>query len=288
MGGNDRMSEGKSRDCLSRVAGRQSITRMLSAAGAGPRAQCAGMVRGGRVAINGRVVRNLESRADPFHDRITLDGQPLALTHTCRYLLLNKPYGVLCAFTDPDYERGAGEKRPTLADYVDVPGVYAAGRLDRDSEGLLLLTNDGWLIHRLSHPRYRHPKTYLVQVELVPAASALAALRAGVMVRGRRTAPAQAALLDDEPELPPRAVPIRYRKTVPTTWLRLVLTEGRKRQVRHMTAAVGHPTLRLVRIGIGPLELGELQPGEWRELKPGELTSLGAMLCSPSHGQKRR
>jgi 23S rRNA pseudouridine2457 synthase len=165
---------------------------------------------------------------------------------------------------------------------VEVPGVYAAGRLDLDSEGLLLLTSDGWLIHRLSHPRYEHPKVYLAQVERVPNAEALYALRRGVMVKGRRTAPAQAELLTDEPQLPPRPVPIRYRESVPTAWLRLVLTEGRKRQVRRMTAAVGHPTLRLVRVGIGPLELGNLEPGSWRDLTPGELQAIRNMLRQPS------
>jgi 23S rRNA pseudouridine2457 synthase len=261
--------------CLSRVAGRQPILRLLDAAGVGPQARCASMVRSGRVSVNGQVIRELHARANPFHDRVTLDGEPLPLTHTCRYLLLHKPYHVLSAFTDP-------EGRPTLADYVDMPGVYAAGRLDFDSEGLLLLTDDGWLIHRLGHPRYQHPKTYLVQVERVPDAEAMAALQRGVMVKGKRSAPAQAEIMSQKPSLPPRAVPIRYRKTVPTAWLRLVLTEGRKRQVRRMTAAVGHPTLRLVRVGIGPLELGDLAPGEWRALTPGELDSLRAMLHRPA------
>jgi 23S rRNA pseudouridine2457 synthase len=229
------------------------------------------MVRGGRVAINGQVVRTPQSRADPFRDLITLDGRPLPLDNACRYLLLHKPYGVLCEFADP-------EGRPTLADYVPVPGVHSAGRLDLDSEGLLLLTNDGWLIHRLGHPRYHHPKTYLVQVEGVPAAEALAALRQGVVVKGQRTAPAWVELLPAAPDVPARSVPGSERKTVPTTWLRLVLTEGQKRQVRHMTAAVGHPTLRLIRIGIGPLHLGTLGPGECRDLAPDELQALRAML----------
>ncbi len=265
------MGEGEQRECLSRLAGRQQLHRVLSAAGVGPPKRCEGMVRGGRVAVSGRVVRNPQARADPFRDQITLDGTPLPLELACRYLLLNKPYGVLCAFTDP-------EGRPTLADYVSVPGVYAAGRLDLDSEGLVLLTSDGWLIHRLSHPRYHHPKTYLVQVERVPDAEALATLRGGVLVKGRRTAPARAELLSVEPDLPPRPVPIRQRQTVPTAWLRLALTEGQKRQVRHMTAAVGFPTLRLVRVAIGPLELADLQPGEWRDLTPGELDALRVTL----------
>ena len=274
------MTEKAKRDCLSRMAGRQPIPGVLSAAGIGSRARCDGIVRGGRVTINGQVTRDPQARADPFRDRITLDGQNLPLDNACRYLLLHKPYGVLCAFTDP-------EGRPTLADYVDMPEVYAAGRLDLDSEGLVLLTNDGWLIHRLSHPRYQHPKTYLVQVERVPCTEALVALRAGVMVKGRRTAPTQVDLLPEKPDLPPRPVPIRYRKSVPTAWLRLVLTEGQKRQARRMTAAVGHPTLRLVRIGIGPLELGSLQPGEWRELDRRELDALRAALRPRARPRQR-
>jgi 23S rRNA pseudouridine2457 synthase len=242
------------------------------------------MVRGGRVAVGGQMTRNPRARVDPFRDRVTLDGQPLPLANACRYLLLNKPYGVLCAFTAPEYQGGEIGGRPTLADLVNVPMVYAAGRLDLDSEGLLLLTNDGWLIHRLGQPRYGHPRTYLVQVERVPEVEALLALQKGVVVKGRRTAPAQVELLQRAPELPPRERPIRYRKSVPTAWLRLVLTEGRTRQVRHMTAAVGHPTLRLVRVGIGPLELGDLQSGKWRDLTPGELDALHTML----HASGRR
>ena len=282
------MTEEPKRGCLSRVAGRQPLLAVLEAAAAGPRSRCAGMVRGGRVAIDGRVVRDLQARADPFRDQITLDDHPLPLEHACRYLLLNKPYGVLCSFTDPDYERREGDKRPTLADYVDVPGVYPAGRLDFDSEGLVLLTDDGWLIHQLAHPRYQHPKTYLVQVERIPDAEALVMLRKGVAVKGRRTAPAEVELLPVSPDLSPRSKPIRARKTVPTAWLRIVLTEGRKRQVRHMTAAVGHPTLRLVRVAIGPLEVGTLQPGEWRDLTPGELDALRKQLLSPRRHKERR
>jgi 23S rRNA pseudouridine2457 synthase len=228
------------------------------------------------VAVNGQVIHRPDVRADPFRDSITLDGHPLPLDNACRYLVLNKPYGVLCAFTDP-------EGRPTLADYVAVPDVYPAGRLDLDSEGLVLLTSDGWLIHRLSHPRYHHPKTYLVQVERVPNAKALAELRHGVAIKGRRTAPAQVELLPKAADLPARSKPIRQRKNVPTTWLRLILTEGRKRQVRHMTAAVGHPTLRLVRVALGPLELRGLPPGQWRDLTFGELDALQAMI----HGAQR-
>lgn len=265
------MAEEEPRGCLSRLAGRQPIVQVLEAAGAGPAESCAGMMRGGRVAIDGRVNTDPQTRADPFRQQVTLDGEPLSLDNACRYLALNKPYGVLSSFTDR-------EGRPTLADHVPVPGVYAAGRLDMDSEGLLLLTGDGWLIHRLSHPRYHQPKTYLVQVEGVPGQDALAALRSGVEVKGKRTAPAGAELLAEPPDLPPRPVPIRERESIPTAWLRLVLREGRKRQVRHMTAAVGHPTLRLVRVAVGPVGLGDLAPGEWRDLTPGELDALATSL----------
>lgn len=190
-----------------------------------------------------------------------------------RYLLFWKPYNVLPSFTDPE---AAG--RATLADYVTAPRIYPAGRLDYDSEGLMLLTDDGALAHRLTHPRYHLPKTYLVQVENIPTETALRTLRAGVPVKGERTAPAEVELLSVEPTLPPRAVPIRYRATIPTAWLKIVLREGRKRQIRHMTAAVGHPTLRLVRVAIGPLTLAGLTPGEWRELDSRELAALQAGL----------
>jgi len=227
-------------------------------------------LRTGRVWVNGRRVTDVRARADPLEDEIGLDGEPLS-PRLCRYLLFHKPYGVMSHFTD---RLG----RPTLADYVPVPGIYAAGRLDFDSEGLLLLTDDGWLIHRLTDPRYGHPRTYLVQVERIPSEEALRALRRGVVIEGRRTRPAEVELLAEEPDLPERPVPIRYRKSVPTAWLRMVLYEGRKRQVRRMTAAVGHPTLRLVRVGIGPLSLEGLEPGQWRELTEGELRSLRALV----------
>jgi 23S rRNA pseudouridine2457 synthase len=184
-----------------------------------------------------------------------------------RYLALFKPYDVLTQFTD-----AAG--RATLKDFVAVPGVYPVGRLDRDSEGLLLLTDDGRLAHRLTDPRYEHPRTYLVQVERIPDATALEALRRGVALNDGPTRPAEVELLQESPPLPDRPVPIRFRKNVPTAWLRLTLREGRNRQVRRMTAAVGHPTLRLVRIAIGPIALGDLLPGSWRELTAAERGAL--------------
>jgi 23S rRNA pseudouridine2457 synthase len=201
-----------------------------------------------------------------------------------RTLAFNKPYDVLCCFTDPD-------GRPTLSDYIQVRGVYAAGRLDRDSEGLLLLTSDGRLSHRITDPHHKLPKTYWVQVERIPEEAALERLRKGVAVSGARTRPAQVTRLEETPALTPRPVPIRFRKTVPTCWLEMTLREGMNRQVRRMTAAIGHPTLRLVRVAIGPIRLGGLAPGQWRELKAEELRLLrlgGGGKAFPEDGRPRR
>ena len=178
-----------------------------------------------------------------------------------------KPYDVLTKFTD---DRG----RATLADYVDVPDVYPAGRLDKDSEGLLLLTDDGKLQHQITDPQFKLPKVYLAQVERIPDEAALRELEQGVEIKGKETRPARAERLPEPPDLPPRPVPIRFRENVPTAWIRLTLWEGRNRQVRRMTAAVGHPTLRLVRIAIGPITLEGLAPGEWRKLAPHEIEIL--------------
>ena len=178
-----------------------------------------------------------------------------------RLIAFNKPYGVLSQFTDAK----SPSPRPTLSNFIAVPGVYPAGRLDRDSEGLLLLTDDGALQARIADPRYKAPKTYLVQVEGEPDEGALAALREGVDLNDGRTLPAKVERLA-EPALWPRDPPVRFRKSVPDCWLRLTLREGRNRQVRRMTAAVGHPTLRLVRWAIGEWDLAGLAPGEWREL----------------------
>ncbi|MFI8982435.1 pseudouridine synthase [Ectopseudomonas khazarica] len=175
-----------------------------------------------------------------------------------RLLLLNKPFDVLTQFNDD-------QGRTTLKDFVDLPGVYPAGRLDRDSEGLLLLTNDGRLQARIADPRHKLPKTYWVQVEGEPSDEQLQQLRSGVTLNDGPTLPAEARRLA-EPELWPRNPPVRFRKSVPTAWLELVIREGRNRQVRRMTAAVGLPTLRLVRVAIGPWRLEGLQPGQWREV----------------------
>ena len=178
-----------------------------------------------------------------------------------RLLLFNKPFGVLSQFTD----RGSPTTRATLSDYVAAKGVYPAGRLDRDSEGLLLLTDDGRLQARIADPRFKLPKTYLVQVEGEPQDKTLAQLRQGVTLKDGMTLPAEAERID-APDLWPRDPPIRVRKSVPDSWLQLTIREGRNRQVRRMTAAVGHPTLRLVRWSIGDWTLGEIAPGEFTEV----------------------
>ena len=184
-----------------------------------------------------------------------------------RYILFYKPYDVLTQFTDNSGEA----KRRTLKDYIPIPDVYAVGRLDRDSEGLLLLTDDGQMQHRLSDPKFAHPRTYLVQVEGIPDADAIATLQTGVTIQDYRTRSAKVQLLSAEPQLPPREPPIRFRKHIPTAWLEITLTEGRNRQVRRMTAAVGFPTLRLVRSAIGHLRLEGIKPGEWREITQTEI-----------------
>ena len=179
-------------------------------------------------------------------------------------VLFYKPYGVLSQFT-PE----AGHK--SLAEFNLPKGVYPAGRLDHDTEGLLILSEDGSLIHRLVNPQVGHTRVYLAQVERIPSAEALARLEKGVKLSDGWTKPCRVRLLMKEPTLPPRDPPIRYRKTVPTAWLELTLTEGRNRQVRRMTAAIGHPTLRLIRSRLGRFGLGTLWPGHWRWLDREEL-----------------
>jgi 23S rRNA pseudouridine2457 synthase len=189
-----------------------------------------------------------------------------------KYIVFYKPYGVLCQFTD---ENG----RSTLKDYIPIPNIYSVGRLDLDSEGLLLLTDNGQLQHRLGHRQFAHQRTYWVQVENIPDINALEKLRQGVHIQDYCTRRAIVNLLDSEPDLPPREPPIRYRKSIPTAWLEITVTEGRNRQVRRMTAAVGYPTLRLIRTAITidkntKLSLEGLQPNQWREVNEREKKAL--------------
>nr|WP_070960519.1 pseudouridine synthase [Hyphomonas sp. Mor2] len=179
-----------------------------------------------------------------------------------RILLFNKPFNVLSQFTDRGTE---GSARETLSDYIQVPSVYPAGRLDRDSEGLLVLTDNGRLQAQISNPKHKTPKTYWAQVEGLPDQAALQALRAGLELKDGRTAPAEARLIEAPKALWPRTPPIRVRKSIPDCWLELTITEGRNRQVRRMTAAVGHPTLRLIRCRVGNWTLDGLDTGAWRD-----------------------
>lgn len=195
-----------------------------------------------------------------------------------RLIAFNKPFNVLCQFTDRD-------GRATLADYIDLPGVYAAGRLDRDSEGLLLLTDDGTLQQRITHPSGKLWKRYWVQVEGTISDAALEMLCAGIALKDGPTAPAQAQRITEPHGLWPRDPPVRYRKSVPDSWLELGIHEGRNRQVRRMTAAVGFPTLRLIRCAIGPVTLDGLPPGQWREV---DRRSLALPRSATTRGRRSR
>lgn len=196
-------------------------------------------------------------------------------------LALNKPCGRVSQFTP----KGG---HPGLKELVPVPDVYPVGRLDHDSEGLLLLTDDGGLAHRLTDPRFEHPRTYWAQVERVPDERALAGLREGVVIEGQRTRPAEARLLEGEPALWDRDPPIRFRKNVPTAWVELVLREGRNRQVRRMTAAVGFPTLRLVRVAVGVVRVDGIALGTWREVTREEELSLRRGAAAGPSGSSHR
>jgi len=181
-----------------------------------------------------------------------------------RYIIFHKPYGVLTQFTSE-------ANRPTLKDYINVPEVYAVGRLDQDSEGLLLLTNNGLVQHKLSDPKFHHPKTYWVQVEGIPTNEAIAQLEKGVIIQNYKTRPAKVKLLPENIDISPRHPPIRFRASIPTTWIEITLTEGKNRQVRRMTAAVGFPTLRLIRVAIANLSINGLELGQWRDLTTKEI-----------------
>ena len=242
----------------------ERLQKILARAGIGSRRACEELIRQGRVRVDGQVA-TLGCKVDPRTATITVDGRALSVAEPKRYIAVHKPPGILSVMED---DRG----RPALRGLVPVPErLYPVGRLDLNSEGLVLLTNDGELAHRLTHPRYSHPEEYLVLVEGRPDDDALARLQRGVVVEGRRTRAAQVLRLTQPPaDVPERSVV----STQPTTWLQVTLREGRKRQLRHMCDAVGHPALRLVRIAIGPLGLGSLPPGQWRELTRQEVRGL--------------
>ncbi len=200
-----------------------------------------------------------------------------------KIILFNKPFNVLCQFTDE------GIQRETLADYIKIPGVYAAGRLDKDSEGLLLLTDDGSVQARIAHPKFKLPKTYWVQVDGIPDDAALEKLRKGVTLKDGLTKPAEARIIPEPEDLWPRTPPVRFRANIPTSWIELTIREGKNRQVRRMTAAIGHPTLRLIRYAIGPWSLQNLPTGDYIEttLQEGQLPAPPPPE-NPKHSRPQR
>jgi 23S rRNA pseudouridine2605 synthase len=245
----------------------ERLQKIMARAGLGSRRRNEALIDAGRVRVNGRVAR-LGEKADPEVDRIEVDGRPLEMGKTI-YVKMYKPRGVLSS-TEDELNRG----RQTVRDVVGLKGhLYPVGRLDKQSEGLMLLTNDGRLTHRLTHPRYGHEKEYLVIVEGRITSATLDLWRAGVILDGRKTAPAQVEVAQQHKD---------------STWLRVTMHEGRKRQIRRVAASLGHPVSRLIRRRIGPIELGELKPGEWRHLTQGEIASLQRAAYSRDNAAKRR
>jgi len=235
----------------------ERLQKILSRAGVASRREAEGLIREGKVRLNGKVVTELGTKADPEHDEIRVSGRLIAADQPRTYLLLHKPVGYVATTSDP-------EGRPTVLDLIHglKERLYPVGRLDWDTSGLLLLTNDGDLTHRLTHPSSEVPRTYQAKVEGIPNPAVLQKLRRGVFLEGRPTHPAQVRLL---------------RKGPGWAWLEITLTEGRNRQVRRMAEAVGHPVLKLCRVGLGPLELGELPAGRFRPLHAKELKQLLAI-----------
>lgn len=238
----------------------ERLQKLMARAGLGSRRSSEELIAAGRVRVNGRVA-TLGQKADPQQDRIEVDGKPLRLQREeLTYILLNKPRGVISSLEDE-----LSEGRETVRDLIPLPGhLYPVGRLDKPSEGLMLMTNDGRLAHRLTHPRFEHEKLYEVQLEGRISNQALEQWRRGVMLDERITAPAPIEVVE---------------RTNERTRLRIVLREGRKRQIRRIAASFGHPVQRLVRLKIGPLALGDLQPGEWRHLTTEELRHLLAEVA---------
>lgn len=243
----------------------ERLQKVLASAGFGSRRACETLIRQGRVTVNGEPAR-VGQRADPDRDLIAVDGQRISHSRARNYVAVYKPSGVLS-------DQGEGAQRhPALRDLVGLAGhLYPVGRLDLRSEGLVLLTDDGELAHRLTHPRFGHEKEYLVMVEGQPSHRALETWREGVILDGRKTAPAGVEVVRQEGK---------------HTWLRVVLREGRKRQVRRVAAMLGHPVRRLIRVRIGPLKLGDLQPGQWRRLSPAEVRALKRPPRASSQGSQ--
>lgn len=238
----------------------ERLQKLLARAGYGSRRASEMLIAAGRVSVNGRVVRGLGTKADPTRDHIEIDRQPLQLPVETLYMILHKPRGIVTTARD---ERG----RRTVLDLAGEVGarVFPVGRLDKDSEGLLLLTNDGELANRLIHPRYALEREYFARVDAVPSDASLRQLEHGIVLDGRPTAPAQVSIAR-----PPRVVQARPGEH----WLRIIIHEGRKRQVRRMLGAIGHPVRRLVRVRMGPLYLGDLPPGHRRYLTSHEVQRL--------------
>lgn len=238
----------------------ERLQKLMARAGLGSRRTCEEWIRQGRVSVNGKIAQ-LGQKADPQRDRILVDGEPLRQPQRFTYIALYKPRGVIS---------DEGESGRPARDLVPLPGhLFSVGRLDKRSEGLLLLTDDGELAHRLTHPRFEHEKEYHVQVEGCPDEAALEKWRRGVFLDGSRTAPAQVDVL---------------RQQKGETWLRVVLREGRKRQIRRVGAMLGYPVRRLIRVRIGAVELGALKPGEWRHLTTQEIRALRQSQQGQSQG----
>ncbi len=257
----------------------ERLQKIMAAAGVASRRASEELITAGRVQVNGQTVTELGAKADPAVDSITVDGQPLNKPAHHTYIKLHKPRGVISDLG------GDAEGRQNVGDLLppSIGRVYPVGRLDLNSEGLVLLTDDGALAHKLTHPRYEHPKTYFVLVERQPSMRALDRLRKGVNLPDYRTAPAQVRVVE---RLPPRL----QLDSGPTAgvWLEIILREGKKRQIRHMTAAVGYPTLRLVRWAIGPLTLGDLPAGEQVALKKHEVKELRKLANLPKSPAPQR
>jgi 23S rRNA pseudouridine2605 synthase len=243
------------------------LQKILARAGFGSRRACEELIRQGRVAVDGQVAR-LGQKADPDRDRITVDGMPVQVERRRTYVALHKPRGVLSA------ERDGSGRFSTVRDLVPLPGrLFPVGRLDLRSEGLVLLTDDGDLAQRLAHPRFGHEKEYRVLVAGEPDEATLEKWRRGVFLDGRRTALAEVTVIGREKG---------------ETWLRVMLREGRKRQIRRVGAMLGHPVRRLIRVRIGPLRLGDLKPGQWRRLTGAEVKALRSATQKSRRSEKRR